>query len=287
MKKRVFYSWQSDLPNNTNRAFINNALEKAIADIKSDDTFKMIPFLDRDTAGLSGSPDISASIFDKINQSSVFIADVSIVNGISEEYRSTPNPNVLIELGYAVGELGWHKIILVMNEVYGGVECLPFDLRGRKVLIYRITSEAEHKAEERKKVSSILRVGIREILEQLDNPVNALISKSLVPQKNEEDQLEKEAVSKLNVIKSISYTQQKNDALIKEANKYIKLNRLDLAVIFALDITYTQQKNDFLIYITENSIKNGNLELAEKAVSGVTYTRQRNELSMRILALMQ
>lgn len=96
MKKRIFYSWQSDLPNNTNRAFINNALEKAIKEIISDNSFSIIPFLDRDTAGLAGSPDISASIFQKIDASSVFVCDVSIINKLSSDNRATPNPNVLI-----------------------------------------------------------------------------------------------------------------------------------------------------------------------------------------------
>jgi hypothetical protein len=33
MRVTIFYSWQSDLPNNTNRGFIERALEKAIASI--------------------------------------------------------------------------------------------------------------------------------------------------------------------------------------------------------------------------------------------------------------
>jgi len=39
MKQRIFYSWQSDLPNNNNRGFIENALEKAISNINADDSF--------------------------------------------------------------------------------------------------------------------------------------------------------------------------------------------------------------------------------------------------------
>ena len=38
MKKVVFYSWQSDLPNSTNRGFIQDALEKAAKAIERDDT---------------------------------------------------------------------------------------------------------------------------------------------------------------------------------------------------------------------------------------------------------
>ena len=289
MKKRVFYSWQSDLPNNTNRAFINTALEKAIDEITSDDTFSLIPFLDRDTIGLTGSPDIAASIFDKIDNSSVFVCDVSIVNGYSKDFRATPNPNVLIELGYAISKLGWSKIILIMNEYYGGVESLPFDLRGRKVLTYSISSDTDDKASERKKVASIMRNGIREILTHLSDikAESVLQSDDIAKQNGNDSIIEQEAIRKLNVIKSISYIQEKNEALINATNKYIEMQRYDLAVEFALEITYIQQKNSSLIHIASYSIKNNDYSTAEKAISGITFIQQRNQLSMQLLKLMQ
>jgi len=288
MKKRIFYSWQSDLPNNTNRAFINTALDKAITEINSDDTFSLIPFLDRDTAGLAGSPDIAASIFEKIDNSSVFVCDISIVNGISIEYRVTPNPNVLIELGYAISKIGWGKIILVMNENYGEVESLPFDLRGRKILTYCISSDTEHKAEERKKVSSILRNGIRDIIVNLNrNETIAENSNTSIKQIKQDSDVAQAATRKLGVIKSISYANQKNEALIKETSKYIEINRYDLAVEFAREIKYAKQKNELLIHIAESSIKNSDFLTAEKAVGGITYAKQRNELGMKLLELMQ
>lgn len=287
MKKRIFYSWQSDLPNNTNRAFINNALEKAIKEIISDNIFSIIPFLDRDTAGLAGSPDISASIFQKIDASSVFVCDVSIINKLSSDNRATPNPNVLVELGYAISKLGWGSIILVMNEQYGGVEYLPFDLRGRKVLTYSISSESDSKAAEKNKISSILRNGISEILKELIDR-EAGESKSVVDAKQQTQnlQIDQEANSKLNIIRSISYTQQKNAALINAATEYIQMNRYDLAVNFALDITYTQQKNSFLISIANTSIEKSDLLTAEKAIAGITYIQQRNALGMKLLSMM-
>ncbi|MDM4014641.1 hypothetical protein [Roseiconus lacunae] len=38
----------------------------------------------------------------------------------------------MLELGYAAAKLGWDRIVLVMNERYGGVSKLPFDLRNRR-----------------------------------------------------------------------------------------------------------------------------------------------------------
>ncbi len=282
MKKVIFYSWQSDLPNNTNRGFINTALEKAIADINSDDNFSMIPFLDRDTIGESGSPDISTTIFDKIDNCDVFICDISIVNSSCVDSRITPNPNVLIELGYAIGTLGWKKIILVMNEAYGRIETLPFDLRGRRVLSYKIAEDTIDKAIERKKIASILKNGIKDILLHFKD-----IDVSPKQQFEQKDnKLEEEANHKLKAILNISYIAQKNQFLIDESNKYIKIERYDLAVLFAIEISYIAQKNQFLIEIANRSIDNKDSITAEKAISGITYIAQKNQLSMKLLDIM-
>lgn len=96
----MFYSWQSDSPGNTNRNLISTALENAIDEIKNDETIEVEPVIDRDTLGIAGSPDISHSIFSKIDSTSVFVCDVSIID--SEAKKPSPNPNVLIELGYAI-----------------------------------------------------------------------------------------------------------------------------------------------------------------------------------------
>ena len=123
---KVFYSWQKDLPNKTNRTVILNALEKAAKRIYQDDSIEVEPVVDRDTQGVPGSPDIAETIYKKINESQVFVADVSLINGVISQ-RPTPNPNVLIELGYAVAVLGWERIIAVFNLAYGKPEQLPAD----------------------------------------------------------------------------------------------------------------------------------------------------------------
>jgi hypothetical protein len=83
-----------------------------------------------------GAPDIAATIFQKIDACDVFVCDVSII-GRSEGGRPTPNPNVMLELGYAIKTLGWGRVLLLMNEAYGGVADLPFDLRTKRVVRYR------------------------------------------------------------------------------------------------------------------------------------------------------
>ena len=140
MKKTVFYSWQSDLPNATNRGYIQNALEKAVKAIANDESIEVEPVIDRDTEGVPGSPDISAVIFDKIKKADVFVADVSFINKGSK-FRPTPNPNVLVELGFAYNALGNTKVILVMNTKFGSVEKLPFDLKMRKTVTYNSAND--------------------------------------------------------------------------------------------------------------------------------------------------
>ena len=65
-KSIIFYSWQSDLPNKTNRGFIEEALEKAVKSIRSDNTIEVELVIDRDTKDIPGSPDISKTILEKI-----------------------------------------------------------------------------------------------------------------------------------------------------------------------------------------------------------------------------
>jgi hypothetical protein len=167
MNCKIFYSWQSDLPNATNRGFIEKALENAAKSIRNDDSIKVEPVIDRDTKDVPGAPDIAHTIFDKIEQAQVFVCDVSIINQ-NPVSRPTPNPNVLIELGYAIKALGWQKIILVMNTAFGKPEELPFDLRMRRAIAYHMPKEAEERTTERKKLEVAFTAALRTILEGLD-----------------------------------------------------------------------------------------------------------------------
>jgi hypothetical protein len=132
MRRTVFYSWQSDLDPKFNRNLIEDALERALKAIKRDEVATIEPVLDRDTSGMPGSPAIADTIFNKIATADVFVADVSIINS-GAEGRKTPNPNVLLELGFAISQLGWDRILLVGNTTFGDPESLPFDLRGRRL----------------------------------------------------------------------------------------------------------------------------------------------------------
>lgn len=166
MKRIVFYSWQSDLANACNRGFIQDALENAAAAIVADETVAIEPVVDRDTQGVPGSPDIASTIFAKITAADVFVADISIT-GRPNGGRAAPNPNVLIELGYAFKALGHERVILVFNRAFGKIEELPFDLRMRRVVPYDMAAEANERAPEKRKLEKVLESAIRSALEQI------------------------------------------------------------------------------------------------------------------------
>jgi hypothetical protein len=162
----VFYSWQSDLPNSTNRGFIQKALEDAARAIRGDDSIKIDPVIDRDTAGVPGSPDIANTIFSKIDSSDIFACDVSIINQ-GEKSRPTPNPNDLLELGYAIRSLGSERIIMIMNTAFGVPELLPFDLSKKRVSRYCLSEGDADKSAERKKLKELLVDAIKTVVSHL------------------------------------------------------------------------------------------------------------------------
>lgn len=145
----IFFSWQSDRPKSEGRNLIERALEQAIKQLSRDleiqeavrDEIKV----DSDTKNVPGSPKIFDTILEKIEKAAVVIADVTYV-GTRPNGHPTPNPNVLIEFGYALKSIGDRRIILVMNTAYGEPkrEDMPFNLLAhRRPITYRIEEGAE------------------------------------------------------------------------------------------------------------------------------------------------
>ena len=139
-KINIFYSWQSDLEEQTNKIAIRQFIKEAIKRIKqNDDDIEII--IDEDARGNPGSKNIAEELMKKIRNSDIFIADVSIINR-GDGLRKTPNPNVLYELGFASSRLGWDRILLIFNDGCGyHLEDLPFDIYGHKGMKYLIKSD--------------------------------------------------------------------------------------------------------------------------------------------------
>lgn len=136
MNPTVFYSWQSDTPAVTGRELIRLALHEAIQQLANDATLIVRPELDHDTKDVPGAPTMVTAILAKIDSCSVFVADVTptFKRRTGGPDRTSPNPNVLVELGYALKRLGRERLLLVLNLDHGSPEDLPFDLRGDRVI---------------------------------------------------------------------------------------------------------------------------------------------------------
>jgi hypothetical protein len=138
---KIFWSWQADTRGKTGRHFVREALADAIKALKqpeeveepSERETREALHLDHDRQGVPGSPDLAPTIFRKIDQAAVFVADVTFVAQMEGEDGSAKkkliNSNVAIEYGYAVHALGDESILMIQNVHYGEREELPFDLK--------------------------------------------------------------------------------------------------------------------------------------------------------------
>lgn len=131
----IFWSWQADSDAALNRNFIQDCLERAAKELTRSNV--AVVEVDRDTKGVGGSPEIAQTILRKIRSSDVFVWDGTLVYSTP---RPAPNPNVMIELGYAHAVLGDGRLVGVMNVANGrGPDDLPFDLRSRRwPIIYEL-----------------------------------------------------------------------------------------------------------------------------------------------------
>ncbi len=176
MNNTIFYSWQSDLPNATNRTFIETCLNDAIKELnkeleiqpaeRDENTFS----LDRDTKGIPGTPPIFTTILEKIAHCTAFVPDFTFV-GHSKNGRKLPNPNVLIEYGYALSVVGHLRMIPVVNTAYDYKDLadLPFDMRHlRPPLFYKLAEgdPPDVKARVRKELVQSLHEAVSSIIKK-------------------------------------------------------------------------------------------------------------------------
>lgn len=164
----IFYSWQSDLPGNETRNIIQDGIKNAAqllidtVDVEAD----------RDTKGKYGSPDIAQTIFSKIDEGDVFVADVTAVckyeaidkDGIKKT-KYMPNPNVMLELGYATHVVGWENVICVLNRDYGKPEDMPFDIANRRLTSFSL-KDGTSKGDAKRFIGGVIQETVENILER-------------------------------------------------------------------------------------------------------------------------
>lgn len=159
----VFFSWQSDSPEETNTKAIRKALAasaKRIENKRGD--CKIVN--DEATRNTSGSPNISIKIMEKIDAAQIFVADITTITSARAK-RACPNPNVVFELGYAVAQLGWDRIILLINTAYGKFpKDVPFDINQQRCSPYLLNLDA--KQEDKENLTNLLISAIGAVIEK-------------------------------------------------------------------------------------------------------------------------
>ena len=255
MSKKIFFSWQSDLPRKTHKNFIEMCIKTAVKELGKDEEVNVYMNYDRDTKDMVGSPDISSTIFEKIEKSVLFICDISIINS---EYdgRKTPNPNVLIELGFAVKCLGWDKVICIFDNNSGKIEDLPFDLRQKRVMTYDSKDNTE-----KKHIMSALRENIKSLFVsgKLFNPLNdymkARIDKNLLEVSKQFSNI---------LFNSVSMS----DGLVNTIN-FLKLSDLEIKNKL-LDVKFP----DFLFLNTYEKVISELREILKELLSSTYFSKE-------------
>ena len=93
---KVFWSWQSDTPGKVGRHFVRDALHAAIEQLRqqpdveepTEREIRSALHVDQDRQGIPGSPDLARAILEKIEQSAVFVADVTPVGYVPDKQNA-------------------------------------------------------------------------------------------------------------------------------------------------------------------------------------------------------
>lgn len=168
----IFYSWQSDLPDDTNRHAIRAALRQACTELEAEfKADKLRLEVDEATRGESGSINIPQTIIKKITRCAIFVGDITTINAASSGSRPTPNPNVVFELGYATGAVGWERVIMLFNDAHGAFPTdVPFDFDRHRASKFSLsapgtTAEGKTKsAEQKTNLKKLLVAALRQVL---------------------------------------------------------------------------------------------------------------------------
>jgi hypothetical protein len=157
-----------DVPNDINKSFIRRAINEALKEMGSNIEIVDSLRVDSGMEKTPGTPEVASVMFEKISKASIFIADVTLVGKTTQGKKLLANPNVLIEMGYAAGMIGWERIICVMNEHFGERCEQPFDIRNRRFPIdYKLSSNSNggSRVSERKNLTKWIKTAISGVME--------------------------------------------------------------------------------------------------------------------------
>lgn len=159
MELTIFYSWQSKTLRKKNKNYIDTCIKKAIKQIKRknkySELFNVDFIIQEGISNVSGSPQVAATIIDRIKNCDIFIADLSITDPLTNEEITNSikrevhrADNVLFEYGIAYNAISEFRIIGVSNAEYGSPinssDDILFDIRPLRYpidYIYKVDKE--------------------------------------------------------------------------------------------------------------------------------------------------
>jgi hypothetical protein len=147
-KVTVFYAWQSDTPQRFSRYLIRMALEMAARRLNTDTALDVELTIDSDTQGVPGQPPVTDTILKKIGACDIFAPDLTFV-AQTEGGKFIPNPNIMVEYGYALRAKSHAAMLPIMNTAFGPPENLPFDMGHLRHPIQYYASASAKNAERR------------------------------------------------------------------------------------------------------------------------------------------
>lgn len=258
----IFYSWQSDLSGSETRNLIQDSIKDAVKLLR--DTVDIEA--DRDTKGEFGTPDIAQTIFSKIDDCDIFIADVTAVCKLEMtdkdgkvKTKLIPNPNVMLELGYATQVIGWENVICVLNTDYGSPEDMPFDIANRRLTPYSLKG-GKSKGEIKRYLRNIIQDTVENILQngkriksgfsylKVGSFISGYVSSELNP---------------FEISKSTSFIEQKNK-VIAECAELLKVIRNINVIETSCDLQ--EQKGDNALEAEPIVAKDGTILTPVKSI---------------------
>ncbi|MRG45349.1 hypothetical protein GFS24_09490 [Chitinophaga sp. SYP-B3965] len=179
---QIFYAWQSDTDKGCNWKAIEYVLDQVKAELEGKYQNLQI-IIDQATRSLTGSPNISDAIFNKIAGADIFVCDITtITNGSGA--KQLPNPNVLIELGFAIAHLGWDRIVLLFNKQFGNFpDDVPFDIKGHRISDFTVQDHSDKNGKGRLK--ALLSNAIEDIINADPKRPNQITSPKYIKRKHD------------------------------------------------------------------------------------------------------
>jgi hypothetical protein len=110
----VFYAWQTDRLERLNRHLIRFALNLAAKDISADPAMGVDVRIDAETENELGHVPVTDTILKKIAACDAFVPDLTFI-AVTDAGKLVPNPNVMLEYGYALRARSHSVMIPAMN----------------------------------------------------------------------------------------------------------------------------------------------------------------------------